>query len=141
MLLYLSTNTRPDIAFAVSQVARFTHNPKLSHGIAVKMIIRYLKGTMTKGTIVKKASCLQLDCFCDADFAGLYSRDPHTSLSSAKSRGAYLIKLSGCPLIWKSHLMPTICLSTAESEYYALSQSMRVLLPIRSTLILSLIHI
>jgi len=88
MLLYLSTNTRPDIAFAVSQVARFTHNPKLSHGIAVKMIIRYLKGNMTKGTIVKKASCLQLDCFCDADFAGLYSRVPHTSLSSAKSRGA-----------------------------------------------------
>ena len=119
----------------MSQVARFTHNPKLSHGIAVKMIIRYLKGTMTKGTIVKKASCLRLDCFCDADFAGLYSRDPHTSLSSAKSRGAYLIKLSGCPLIWKSQLMPTICLSTVESEYYALSQSMRVLLPIRSTLI------
>jgi len=135
MLLYLSTNTRPDIAFAVSQVARFTHNPKLSHGMAVKMIVRYLKGTISKGTIVKKASSLQLDCFCDADFAGLYSQDPHTSLSSAKSRGAYIIKLSGCPLIWKSQLIPTICLSTAESEYYALSQSMRVLLPIRSTLI------
>ena len=31
MLLYLSGNTRPDITFAVSQVARFTHNPKKSH--------------------------------------------------------------------------------------------------------------
>ena len=28
MLLYLSGNTRSDISFAVSQVARFTHNPK-----------------------------------------------------------------------------------------------------------------
>jgi len=99
MLLYLSTNTRPDIAFAVSQVARFTHNPKLSHDTAVKMIARYLKGTMTKGTIVKKASSLQLDCFRDADIAGLYSRDPHTSLSFAKSRGACIIKLSGFLLI------------------------------------------
>ena len=31
LLLYLSTNTRPDIAFAVSQVAQFTSNPKQSH--------------------------------------------------------------------------------------------------------------
>jgi len=91
--------------------------------------------SLSKGIIVKKASSLQLDCFCDADFADLYSRDPYTSLSSAKSSGAYIIKLSGCPLIWKSQLMPNICLTTAESEYYALSQSMRVLLPIRSTLI------
>ena len=28
MLLYLSTNTRPDIVFAVSQVAHFNSNPK-----------------------------------------------------------------------------------------------------------------
>ena len=34
MLLYLSGNTRPDITFAVSQVARFTHNPKKSHATA-----------------------------------------------------------------------------------------------------------
>ncbi len=39
MLLYLSSNTRPDIAFAVSQVARFTHNPKESHSTALKVII------------------------------------------------------------------------------------------------------
>jgi hypothetical protein len=37
MLLYPLTNTRPDIAFAVSQVARFNHNPKKSHATAIKM--------------------------------------------------------------------------------------------------------
>ena len=45
MLLYLSGNTRPDIQFAVSQVARFSHSPKQSHANAVKHIIQYLKGT------------------------------------------------------------------------------------------------
>jgi hypothetical protein len=34
MLLYLSTNTRPDIAFAVSQVAHFSYSPKQSHASA-----------------------------------------------------------------------------------------------------------
>ena len=45
MLLYLSTNTRTDITFAVSQVARFTTSPKQSHVTAVKSIIRYLVHT------------------------------------------------------------------------------------------------
>jgi hypothetical protein len=39
MLLYLLTNTRPHIAFTVSQVALFNHNPKKSHATAIKMII------------------------------------------------------------------------------------------------------
>ena len=133
MLLYLSTNTRPDITFAVSQAARFTHSPKQSHAQAVKTIVRYLAKTIDKGTIVKKPnSAIKLDCYVDADFAGLYKIEDDKSVNSAKSRSGYIIKLGGCPLIWKSQLIPTICLSTAESEYYSLSQSMRALLPIQS---------
>ena len=43
MLLHVSNNTRPDVAFAVSQVARFTAKPKASHARAVKSIARHLK--------------------------------------------------------------------------------------------------
>lgn len=134
MLLYLSTNTRIDIAFAVSQVCRFTHKPKKSHGTAVKIICRYLKGTLGKGTIIKPCNKLRLDCFCDADYAGLYNHEPHYLSSSVKSRGAYIIKLSGCPLVWKTQLMSSICLSTAEAEYYSLSLAMRALLPVKTLL-------
>jgi hypothetical protein len=31
MLLYLASNSRPDIAFAVHQAARFTHNLRQNH--------------------------------------------------------------------------------------------------------------
>jgi Reverse transcriptase (RNA-dependent DNA polymerase) len=38
MSIYLATHTRPDISFAVSQVARFSANPKQVHTSAVKTI-------------------------------------------------------------------------------------------------------
>ena len=49
MLLYLASNTRLDIQFAVHQVARFNHNPKHSHDQAFKSIVGYLLGTKDKG--------------------------------------------------------------------------------------------
>jgi hypothetical protein len=134
MLLYLSTNTRPDISFAVSQVARYTHNPKKSHTSAVKHLIRYLSKTWDKGTIVRPSTDLNLDCYVDADFAGLYGRYPDTDSTSVKSRTGFIIKLGGCPVFWKSQLQPSIALSTAEAEYVALSQSVRVLLPMQELL-------
>ena len=41
MLLYLSSSTRPDIQFAVHQVARFSHCPRKSHAQAIKRILRW----------------------------------------------------------------------------------------------------
>ena len=43
-LLYLSVATRPDITYAVSNVARFCAKPTNQHWVAVKRIFRYLKG-------------------------------------------------------------------------------------------------
>jgi hypothetical protein len=135
MLLYLSTNTCPNIVFAVSQVARFCHSQKKSHASAVKTLVRYLQGTSEMGMIVKPTGTLDLDCYVDADFAGLHGRDPDRSPSSAKSRTGYIITLGGCPILWKCHLQSKISLSTLEAEYSALSSAIRTLLPLRSMLL------
>jgi hypothetical protein len=141
MLQYLAMNTLPDISFAVSQVSRFTHNPKPSHSTAVKTIVRYLKRTEGKGTylnqdIYEAADCLKLECFVDANFSGPYKQDPNELPSSAKSRTGYVIRLAaGAPLIWKSKLQTEILLSTLESEYLALSQAIRQLIPTRLLII------
>ena len=45
-LMYLMISGRPDIAFAVVQVARFGNDPRPAHLTAVKRIFRYLKGTL-----------------------------------------------------------------------------------------------
>ena len=141
MLLYLTTNTRPDIAFAVSQAARFSHNPKTSHASAVKTIVRYLAGSKGKGIIYKRPKKFTLDCFVDADFAGLYRCDPDNEPTAAKSRTGYIISLGGCYILCKSQLQTTIALSTSEAEYGALSSAMRVVLPIRDVVLELLAHV
>ena len=135
MLLYLSTNTRPDIAYAVSQVARFSHHPKKTHASAVKMLIRYLAGTKSKGVIYQRPKELTLDCYVDSDFAGLYGTEPSSEPISVKSRTGYIISLGGCYILCKSQLQSTISLSTSEAEYGALSQAMRIILPLRETVL------
>ena len=135
MLLYLSTNTCPDITFALSQVARFNHSPKKSHTTAIKMIIHNLKCTINKGTIIHPTGTLQLDCWVDAAFGNLYHIDPDHEPSATKLHTGYIITLGGCPLVWKSQLQLTIALSTQEGEYCTLSQAMHTLIPIRAILI------
>ena len=124
MLLYLSTNTRPDIAFAVSQVSRYNKQPRMAHAKALKMIIRYLKQTATMGTIVKPTGELNIVCYCDADHAGRFGSDDPRNRDSARSRGGYIISCGGIPVFWKSWLMTAICLSTLEAEYQCLSKAM-----------------
>ena len=48
-LLYLSTTTRPDISYSVSQVAKFCENPQPAHWNGVKRILAYLKATRDHG--------------------------------------------------------------------------------------------
>ena len=77
---------------------------------------------------------LKVECFVDADFAGLYSAENPEDPISVKSRTGYLIKFSGCPLLWVSKLQTEVALSTLHSEYVALSQSLRDLLPTKALL-------
>jgi hypothetical protein len=130
MLLYLASNSRPEIAFAVHQCARFTHAPKKSHAQAVKRICRYLKGTNRDGLILKPTGELAIDCYVDADFAGLWKREDDQDPMCAKSRTGFVFTIAGCPLIWVSKMQTEIALSTMESEYVALSQAMRELIPL-----------
>ena len=129
MLHYLN-HTRPDCAFAIHQVARYTFEPKKSHEVAVKRIGRYLKGTMDKGLILEPSDDLSIDCYPDADFAGLWGHEHPQDPHCVKSRTGYVITLAGCPVLWVSKLQTEIALSTMESEYVALSTSCKDLFPI-----------
>jgi hypothetical protein len=134
MMLYLSSNSRPDIQYAVHQCARFTHCPKKSHAEGLKRICRYLKGTIDKGLEFKPSEAMELDLYVDADFAGLWNYEDDQDPVCVKSRTGYTITLGGCPVIWVSKLQTEIALSTLESEYIALSTAMHDLVPMRRLL-------
>ena len=132
MLLYLASNSRPDIAFATHQCARFTHSPKASHEAAILRICRYLQGTKDDGLIFTPTTDLNVDCYVDADFAGLFGVEDPADPISVKSRTGYVIMIANCPLLWVSKLQQEISLSTQESECVALSSSLRDVIPIQN---------
>ena len=76
----------------------------------------------------------QLDCYVDADFAGLWGHEEETDPVCVKSRTGYTMTLAGCPVHWVSKLQTTISTSTLEVEYVALSQATRELVPMRRLL-------
>lgn len=47
--LQYATITRPNIAYSINKVCQFMSHPLESHWVAVKRIIRYLKGTIHHG--------------------------------------------------------------------------------------------
>jgi hypothetical protein len=68
-LLYL-TASRPDIAFSVGVCVRFQANPKESHLIVVKRIIRYVNDTLPYGIWYSRETNLVVVGYSDADWAG-----------------------------------------------------------------------
>ena len=105
-LLYLSTKTRPDIAYAVGNVARFSSKPIQTHWIAVKRIMRYLNGTpdfwllyLANGNIAG---------FSDADWAGDHD--------DRRSTSGFVFMMSGAAISWNSKKQTCVALSTAETE-------------------------
>ncbi|CAL8170379.1 unnamed protein product [Prunus armeniaca] len=110
-LQYL-TFTRPDIAFSVNQACQFMHNPMESHVVAVKRILRYLKGTLDFG-IWFKPGLLHLHAYSDADWAG----DPN----DRRSVSGFIVYLGSTPISWASKKQHTVSRSSTEAEYRALA--------------------
>ena len=72
-----------------------------------------------------------IDCYVDADFAGLWGFEDPQDPISVKSRTGFVLCLAGCPIIWMSKLQSDIALSTMEAEYNALSMALKELLPLK----------
>jgi hypothetical protein len=111
-LQYL-TFTRPDITYAVQQVCLHMHDPREPHLMALKRLLRYLRGTLDYGLLLHRASSTDLVVYTDADWAGC----PDTR----RSTSGYAVFLGGNLVSWSSKRQPVVSRSSAEAEYRAVA--------------------
>lgn len=120
-LLFLSTVTRPDIAYAVGIVSRFLEKPGEDHVKAGKRILRYLKGTEKFGILysVKRR---------EEDFVGFSDADYVGDILTRRSTTGYCFFLCGGIVSWGSEKQRSVALSTTEAVYMAACLAVKELL-------------
>ena len=112
MIFYLTSNTIPDISFAIHQCTRFTYNNKSSHDTYVKRIYRYLQGTNDNDLVFNTYKKLVVDCYADADFVGLWGHENPQDPICARSRTEFVVTFENCPLLWVLKLQTYISIFT-----------------------------
>ena len=126
-LLLLNLQTRSDISQATSQLTRFVSNPCPSHITAAKHLLRYLNGTRNLGITYSKSGNSTPEIYSDATWAS----DPHTQ----RSVNAYVVLLYSAAISWHCGTQKSVSLSTTESEYFALSETVKEAVYIKNALL------
>ncbi|KAH9779098.1 Integrase catalytic domain-containing protein [Citrus sinensis] len=116
--------TRPDIAQAVGAVSRYMANPGGEHWIAMKRILRYIRGT-SNVALCYGGSEFTVKGYVDSDFAG--------DLDKRKSTTGYVFTLAGAAVSWVLKLQTIVVLSTTEAEYMAATQACKEAIWIQRT--------
>jgi hypothetical protein len=110
--LQYCTLTRPEIAYSVNQLCQHMHAPSSTHWIATKQVLRYLQGTTDHGLYYTK-SPLQLNAFCDSDWAGCPDDRRFTT--------GFAVFLGDCLISWSAKKQAVVSRSSTEAEYHSLS--------------------
>jgi len=116
-LLYLATCTRPDIAFAVSYLSRFSAAPTVPLWTAAKRVLLYLRSHSHLGLTYTHSPEYYFSVFSDSSCA--------EDTSDRKSQTGFAVLASGFLVNWMSKRQPTVAVSTSEAEYQALAQAAR----------------
>jgi hypothetical protein len=105
-------HTRPDLNYAVGYVSRFMEKPTKEHMMAIKQILRYVKGTINLGCNYRRLSSKpSLLGYSDSDHAG--------DIDDRKSTTGVLYYFGHCPISWVSQKQKIVAQSSCEAEYVA----------------------
>jgi hypothetical protein len=125
--IYIMNWTRPDIAYAVSKLCRFMHNPGAVHITALKRLLRYLHGTADYGLFYDYSDDWQKRQHkgCKESVHGYLDAAHADCIDTYKSTGAYCFYICGSVICWHTKLLPTMTTSTNHSEYSTAAKTAR----------------
>lgn len=116
MLLFLATNSRPDIAASVAILSQKVQQPRDVDMNEVKRLIRYLIGTQDLKLQLSNSDCKEnLFAYSDSDWA--------ENRHDRKSHSGMICFVNGGAVMWSCRKQPVVALSSAEAEYVALSET------------------
>lgn len=113
-LIYLAA-TRPDLSYAIHTLSQFMHKPRKEHWLAALKCVRYLKGTLGQGILLRAESSTHVSGWCDSDWGGCPL--------SRRSLSAWIVQYGSSPIVWKSLKQDTVSCSSAEAEYRAMAEA------------------
>jgi hypothetical protein len=125
-VMHCIISTRPDIAYAVGILSRYSSAPEMKHWYMMQRLLGYLKYTKDFGILYKKDKNLCVIGYSDADF-GSDKRD-------FKSTSGYNTNISNGAVSWSSRKQSITAQSTMEAEYVALSELTKDMVWIRRLL-------
>ena len=108
--------TRPDVAFAVNRLSRYTSNPSVEHWKAITRVLGYLKKTKDLGLYYSRYPTV-LEGYSDANWV--------TSVGDNKSTSGWIFTLGVGAISWGSKKQSYISHSTMESEFIALASAVK----------------
>ncbi|KAL0300012.1 UNVERIFIED_CONTAM: Retrovirus-related Pol polyprotein from transposon TNT 1-94 [Sesamum angustifolium] len=126
-LMYLANNTRPDIAFSVNLLARYSSTPTKRHWNGVKHILRYLRGTSDMGLYFERHENVKATNLVGYSDAG-YLSDPHKAISQS----GYVFMYGGTAISWRSTKQTLVATSSNHAELIALYEAGRECVWLRS---------
>jgi transposase InsO family protein len=116
MLLYLSTNSRPDIAASISILSQRVTKPRDVDMCEVKRVIRYLKGTQKLKLRLSANKCKEkVIAYSDSDWA--------ENREGRKSHSGLFCAVNGGTVMWSCRKQDVVALSSAEAEFIALTET------------------
>lgn len=128
-LLYLMLGTRPDIAFAVCQMAKFAANPSVEHLNKALYIMKYLSGTRSYALIYSGKPNTGFYAYCNLSYGDDQSDPPIQTdvgpILLRKSTQGYFFSLANACVKWHSSTQKTVAPSSTAAEYMSLADCAR----------------